>query len=71
MKRKRWSVCIDCRQGDCDSCCEHTCDCNMKFAHRPPRKAQTSLKTRQATKRPAREAGAKQEKWQWRLTVQR
>ncbi len=54
MKRKRWSVCIDCRNSDCDSCYEHTCDCNMKLAHRPPRKAQTLSKTQQATKRPAR-----------------
>jgi hypothetical protein len=54
MKRKRWSVCIDCRNGDCESCYEYTCDCNMRLVHRPPRKAHTLSMTQQATKRPAR-----------------
>ena len=26
---KNNKVCIDCRQGDCDSCYEHDCPCNL------------------------------------------
>jgi hypothetical protein len=46
MKRSRRNFCIDCRTGNCDSCYEISCDCNMKFAHRPaqPAKRNTEAK---------------------------
>ena len=54
MKRERRRICIDCRNGDCGSCYECWCDCNIKFAHRLPKKLRSSSKVRKATKRPAR-----------------
>jgi len=43
-------ICVDCRNGDCDSCYEHDCPCNLS-GHRKPK----------SNKRPARrrEAGAR------------
>src|SRR5579859_2141946 len=51
MKLAESRICIDCRNGDCDSCYECWCDCNMKFAHRLPKKLRLSAKVRKATKR--------------------
>jgi hypothetical protein len=31
-------TCIDCRQGDCDSCYEHDCPCNLCGHKKKPKK---------------------------------
>jgi hypothetical protein len=40
-------ICIDCRNGDCDSCYEHDCPCNLA-GHRKPIKEKKRPALREA-----------------------